>query len=170
MRLFTLIAACLLITACGHAPENLAAQGSANERLQPFTGTIGAGWKQGRSYVPVYSSLPWGNVFVDLAATVSIRNVTLARDVVIESVDYYGSDGKRLRRYVEAPSRLPAMASVEYIILMQDRAGGPGANFLIEWAIPTDGEEPLIEAVMVGQHGNAGISFTSPGRSTLRTK
>jgi hypothetical protein len=35
---------------------------------------------------------------------------------------------------------------------------------LIGWAGPAEVDEPLIEAVMVGQSGNAGISFTTSGR------
>ena len=60
------------------------------------------------------------------------------------------------------------LASVEFVIRRSDVAGGPGANFLIAWRGPAGVDEPLIEAVMVGQSGNAGISFTSAGR-TLKT-
>ena len=54
---------------------------------------------------------------------------------------------------------------MEFVVLHGDTAGGPGANFLIQWAGPAEIDEPLIEAVMIGQSGNAGISFTSTGRT-----
>ena len=50
------------------------------------------------------------------------------------------------------------------MIQRADVAGGPGANFLVQWVGQSDVDEPLIEAVMIGQSGNAGISFTSAGR------
>ena len=119
-------------------------------------------------YVPVYSSLYLGlNVkqqMVELAATVSVRNVSQAHPIVIEWVRYYDSKGKLVRDYVEKPAALPPLGSVEFVIQRADVAGGPGANFLIRWKGPSGVDEPVIEAVMLGQSGNAGISFTSAGR------
>ena len=48
--------------------------------------------------------------------------------------------------------------------MVRDSCGDPGANFLVQWAGSSYMDEPLIEAVMVGQTGTAGISFTSSGR------
>jgi hypothetical protein len=79
-------------------------------------------------------------------------------------VRYYDSVGKHVRDYVSTPSELGPLATVEFVIQQMDVAGGPGANFLVQWAGPTDIDEPLVEAVMVGQSGTAGISFTSVGR------
>jgi hypothetical protein len=101
---------------------------------------------------------------VELAATVSVRNVSAAHPIVIEWVRYYDSTGKLIRDYLEQPSSLPPLGSVEFVIQRSDTAGGPGANFLIRWKGPTAVDEPLVEAVMLGQSGNAGISFTSAGR------
>jgi hypothetical protein len=79
-------------------------------------------------------------------------------------VRYYDSTGKRVRDYLKKPSALAPLASVEFVIQRSDTTGGPGANFLIHWSGTTAVDEPLIEAVMLGQAGNAGISFTSAGR------
>lgn len=172
MRLQLLVVSCALLAGCGlgGGPKNPLEHSTAAARLKPVTAPLDASWRSGRTYVPVYSSLDWGfdNVVVDLAVTLSIRNVTLAHGLAIEAVDYYDSTGARLRSYLPQPSQLPAMASVEYVIAKRDSVGGPGANFVVDWSVPGDGEDPFIEAVMVGQHGNAGISFTSPGRSTRR--
>jgi hypothetical protein len=119
-------------------------------------------------YVPVYSSLYLGlNIkqrMVELAATVSVRNVSASHPIVIEWVRYYDSVGRLVRGYVDKPSALPPLGSVEFVIQRSDTAGGPGANFLIRWKGPPNVDEPMIEAVMLGQSGNAGISFTSAGR------
>jgi len=101
---------------------------------------------------------------VELAATVSVRNVSAAHPIVIEWVRYYDSTGKRVRDYLEKPAALPPLGSVEFVIQRSDTAGGPGANFLIHWNGPAGVDDPLIEAVMLGQSGSAGISFTSAGR------
>jgi hypothetical protein len=142
-------------------------QSSAAERLQPV-GTESSGMSPGATvYVPVYSSLSLGlerRQTVELTATVSVRNVSAVHPIVIEWVRYYDSTGKLVRQYLEQPASLPALGSVEFVVQRSDTAGGPGANFLIQWKGPTAVDEPLIEAVMLGQAGNAGISFTSAGR------
>jgi hypothetical protein len=141
---------------------------TAGERLQPLA-TVSTALTPGATvYVPVYSSLPLGlnkQQTVGLAATVSVRNVSAIHPIVIEWVRYYDSTGKRIRDYVEKPSALPPLGSVEFVIQRSDAAGGPGANFLIRWKGPANVDEPFVEAVMVGQSGNVGISFTSPGRA-----
>ncbi len=101
---------------------------------------------------------------MQLAATVSIRNVSLRFPLVLESVRYYDSAGKQVRDYLSTPSELGSLATVEFVIQQRDTTGGPGANFLVRWAGSPYMDEPLIEAVMVGQTGNVGISFTSSGR------
>lgn len=141
---------------------------SAAERLQPAPAVSTALTPGATVYVPVYSSLYLGlNIkqrMVELAATVSVRNVSASHPIVIEWVRYYDSAGKLIRDYVDKPSALPPLGSVEFVIQRSDTAGGPGANFLIRWKGPPNVNEPIIEAVMLGQSGNAGISFASTGR------
>jgi hypothetical protein len=142
---------------------------TASERLQPVATAQGSLSSGATVYVPVYSSMYLGvshrEQTVDLAATVSVRNVSPTHPITLEWVRYYDSFGKRLKDYLDKPSSLPPLGSVEFVIQRADTAGGPGANFLIRWQAPTSVDGPLIEAVMLGQSGNAGISFTSPGRA-----
>jgi hypothetical protein len=84
---------------------------------------------------------------------------------VVHSAKYYDSDGKQIRDFVTAPSELGPLATADFVIPRLDTRGGPGANFLVEWSSASDVDEPVIEAVMVGQNGNAGISFTGLGRA-----
>ena len=65
-------------------------------------------------YVPVYS-----HVFhtdkerpFDLTATLSIRSADFAHPIKIVSVDYYDSNGKRLKSYLDKPVKLAPMASI----------------------------------------------------------
>lgn len=168
LLLFAVFGAGLLLGSRDAAP-NRPVERSASERLRPVSSPP-AGNAAGRTvYVPVYSSIYLGlnikKTMVDLAATVSVRNVSARHPLVLEVVRYYDSAGKPVRDYIKEPSELPSLATVEFVIQRADATGGPGANFLIQWTGPSGIDEPLIEAVMVGQSGNAGISFTSPGRN-----
>ncbi len=117
--------------------------------------------------MPVYSSIYTGlnEKTVELAATVSVRNVSGSLPLVLQSVRYFDSEGRKLRDYVSRPSVLGPRATVEFVIQEQDREGGPGASFEIEWEGAEVIDDPLVEAVMVGRVGTAGVSFTSPGRT-----
>jgi hypothetical protein len=142
--------------------------GSAAERLQPVTSAPANGVVRRMVYVPIYSSLYLGrdikHDMVQLAATLSVRNISPRYPVVIESVRYYDSQGRLVKDHLAKPAALAALASVEFVVSEADRSGGPGANFLVKWSGPPGVDEPLIEAVMLGRSANAGISFTSAGR------
>src|SRR5688572_28675144 len=79
-----LLVVLLLAHGC-RTSENSASHGSASARLKPITNS----GQLGRTevvYVPVYSSIHWGidrtNDLVDLAITLSIRNVSQRYPVV----------------------------------------------------------------------------------------
>lgn len=144
-------------------------RGSAAERLQPATAAH-ADLEHGSTvYVPIYSSVYSGLTrrpsMVELAATLSVRNVSSGHSILLEWVRYYDSKGQLLRDHIDAPSVLPPLSSVEFVIPRADTTGGPGASFLVHWKGPPGVDEPVIEAVMLGQDGNGAISFTSQGRT-----
>lgn len=161
-----MVLACTACTRPQAAPEQ---EGSAATHLRPSSGPLTGDHVRRTVYVPVYSSIYLGHDInkktVELSATVSVRNTSAQERLVLNAVRYYDSAGKLLREYINGPSELAPLASVEFVIRNQDAAGGPGANFLIEWAGASGITEPVMEAVMLGQSGNAGISFTSPGRT-----
>jgi hypothetical protein len=142
---------------------------TVDERLGPALTVPSQAATGGTIYAPVYSTLHLGVAnrasTVDLAATVSVRNVSAAHPITLDWVRYYDSLGKQVRDYLEKASALPPMGSVEFVIQRSDAAGGPGANFLIRWHAGAPVDEPLIETIMLGQSGNAGISFSSRGRT-----
>jgi hypothetical protein len=164
-------AACLaglLLVACGGTPRPPRATDDSVRLKVPAEPVSGVSARR-TIYVPVYSSIYHGlrirSDQVELSATVSIRNVSTRFPLVLTSVRYYDSHGQRLRSYLEEPRTLDPLASVEYVIDRADNAGGPGASFLVQWTGPAEIDEPLVEAVMIGQAANAGISFTSRGRT-----
>lgn len=117
-------------------------------------------------YVPIYSSIYWGHEaqLTDLTAVMSIRNVDEAHSLIVTSVEYYDSDGDRVRQYLEGPARLGPLMTADFVIAREDVTGGAGANFLVKWGVEESGPDPLIQAVMLGQIGSASISFLTEGR------
>lgn len=117
-------------------------------------------------YVPVYSHIYSGDrerPFY-LAATLSIRNTDRSHGIFIKAVDYYDSEGKFLKHYLEQPVSLDAMATLRYVVPESDKSGGSGAKFIIQWRSEHPVAEPLIESVMISTKTQQGISFTSRGR------
>jgi hypothetical protein len=87
--------------------------------------------------------------------------VSAQHPVILNFVRYYDSGGKLVREYLKEPAELGPLATVEFVTQRRDTASGPGANFLVQWVGQADVDEPLIEAIMIGKSGDAGISFTS---------
>lgn len=116
-------------------------------------------------YVPAYSHIYTGNREqpVLLTVTLSIRNIDANHPITISVVDYYESQGKFLRKFLEKPVTLAPFASTRYIIPQKDKTGGSGANFVVEWRAERPVNQPMIESVMIGAEAN-GISFTSRGQ------
>jgi hypothetical protein len=117
-------------------------------------------------YVPIYSHIYSGNREQPfyLAATLSIRNTDREHAITITAVDYYDSQGKFLKHYLEKPLVLGAMATRRYVVPESDKSGGSGAKFIVIWQSDHPVAEPLIESVMISTKTQQGISFTSRGR------
>jgi hypothetical protein len=117
-------------------------------------------------YVPVYSHIYSGDrerPFY-LAVTLSLRNTDPRHSIHLSRVDYYDTDGKLLRHYLEAPVTLGPLASMRYVIGEGDKAGGSGANFIVAWQADQPVVAPVVESVMIGTYTQKGISFTSRAR------
>jgi hypothetical protein len=117
-------------------------------------------------YVPVYSHVYTGNraLQVNLATTLSIRNTDQTNSITITGADYYGSQGKLLRRMLAKPFSLGPMASTSIFIEEKDTSGGFGASFLVRWHSARPVSAPIIECLMIGAYSGLGISFVSPGQ------
>ena len=117
-------------------------------------------------YVPAYSHIYSGNrekPFL-LAVTVSIRNIDPKNPISITSINYYETQGKLLKIYLEKPAVLAPLGSLRYIVPEGDKTGGSGANFIVEWRSDKPVNPPIVESVMIGTQSQQGISFTSRGQ------
>jgi hypothetical protein len=117
-------------------------------------------------YVPLYSHVftGEGNRRMLLSGTLSIRNTDSKRTLTIAAVDYYDTEGKLVRGYLEEPLKLNPLGSTQFFVRGSDVSGGSGANFLVEWVADEPVYAPVIEAVMVGREGTGITSFVRPGQ------
>jgi len=117
-------------------------------------------------YVPVYSEVYDfdQNRTFQLTATLSLRNTDLSHPIVIETIDFYNSDGEKISSYLEQPIQLAPLASFEVVVAKDDHFGGAGANFIVEWRAATVVTEPITEAIMISTVSQQGMSFVSAGR------
>jgi hypothetical protein len=122
-------------------------------------------------YVPAYSHIYSGNrerPFL-LTVTVSIRNIDPKNSISVTAVDYYETQGRLLQRFLDTTTTLKPLESIRYVIPEKDKAGGSGANFIVEWTAETLVNPPIVETVMIGAQSQQGISFTSRGRVIVET-
>ncbi|MEL6253197.1 MAG: DUF3124 domain-containing protein [Bacteroidota bacterium] len=122
-------------------------------------------------YVPIYSDIysETKDVRFKLTATLSLRNTSLQDSVYIEDIDYYDSQGNKVRSYIDKNLLLGPMQSIEYVVEEDDTVGGTGANFIINWGANTAGLKPVFQGVMISTHGQQGISFTTEGVSVSQS-
>lgn len=118
-------------------------------------------------YVPIYSDL-----YIDaqnqnhlLSATLSIRNSSFQDSLFISKIDYYNTNGKLVKKFINNSISLPPMATVNYVIEKEDNSGGAGANFIVELQAKKSSVKPIIQAVMIGQYSNKAFSFAVDGYS-----
>jgi hypothetical protein len=118
-------------------------------------------------YVPVYSHIYFGDKETPyyLAVTVSIRNIDQTNPVTITEVNYYDTDGRLIKKYLEKPLQLGTNASTRFVIKESDDKGGSGANFVVAWRSDRPVNAPIIESIMIGTRNQQGISFTSRGQA-----
>ncbi len=117
-------------------------------------------------YVPAYS-----HIFISnreqrflLTVTLSIRNIDTRHPITITSVDYYDTQGRLIKKYLNHTVNLNVLQSIHYIVPQKDDKGGAGANFLVGWKSSVPVNPPIVESVMIGAEGQQGISFTSRGQ------
>lgn len=124
-------------------------------------------WSLGQVvYVPVYSSiyLEHQNKLLHLTATLSIRNTSNTESIIISKVEYYDTNGKLIKNFIDGNYVLGKMATKDFVIPTLDLKGGTGANFIVEWKSINKVSLPIMETVMLGAEGTLGFSFTSRGQ------
>ena len=123
----------------------------------------------GSTYLSVYSEIYSYSpeTTFPLTATVSIHNTSQADSIFITKADYYNTHGELIRTYIDKPIFVKPMESLQIVINETDGSGGTGANFVFDWLIRNESNEPFFEAVMISTSGQQGMSFTTKG---IRTK
>ena len=119
----------------------------------------------GSTYIPVYSQIYQLHEkrTYDLTVTASFRNVSPSDTVYILKADYYNTTGQIIKSYLKKPIFLRPLETIEIVISENDRNGGTGGNFIIDWAAQNELQIPLFEAIMISTKGQQGLSFSSRG-------
>ena len=117
-------------------------------------------------YVPIYSDIYQRSRAEStlLTATLSIRNTSEYDSIFVSRVDYFNTQGQKVKEYLNSPIYLTPMETIDYVIEERDTIGGSGANFILEW----HGKphlSPIFQAVMIGGLGNKLFSFTTEGKT-----
>ena len=164
---YTTLIGLLILVACGNPDPNLDKTGEDELKALEIETTIEEEEIKFQEiiYVPIYSDIyaDQQNQSVLLAATLSIRNTSYKDSLFISKIDYFDTEGNMVRQYIDNVISIPPMATVNYVVDKNDDTGGPGANFIVELNAKTTNVEPIIQAVMIGQTGNKGFSFTTEG-------
>lgn len=124
-------------------------------------------------YVPVYSDIYHrdGTRRFILTTTISIRNTSLADSAYILKATYYDSYGKVLSEYIDSTILLTPLESIEFVVDENEKVGGAGANFIIDWGSRIYSDQIMIQTVNIGTEGQQGLSFTSDAKViSSRTK
>ena len=117
-------------------------------------------------YVPAYSHVYLTeSQTAALGITLSIRNIDSKQKLYITQVEYYDTQGKLTDTLNSGLFALEPMATASYVIAQHDMRGGVGANFIVRWAGEKQIHPPITEAVMVGNVGTKGYSFSSRGEN-----
>jgi len=138
----------------------------------PSQGQEGVSLLRGQTvYVPVYSHIYIGDKETPfyLAVTVSIRNTDQANPINITDVNYYDTNGRLIKKYLDKPVQLGANGSTRFVVKESDDQGGSGANFIVKWNTDKQVNAPIVESVMIGTRSQQGISFTSRGQAIAET-
>ena len=124
---------------------------------------------RGTSYLAVYSHV-YSNTehrTHDLTVTVSMRNTNRSDTIYIDKAEYFDTQGKSIRTYFDKTIFVAPMETVEIVIDERDDAGGSGANFLFNWRIHSEENEPLFDGVMISTSGQQGLSFATKGHRII---
>ena len=121
-------------------------------------------YKTKKVYVPVYSDIyqRTRNERTLLTSTLSIHNTSETDTLYISRIDYYNTEGKFVRKYLESTIFLNTFETLEYVVDEEDKTGGSGANFVIEW-YGNEKLNPIFQGIMLGGLGNKSFSFTTEG-------
>lgn len=164
-HIISLIIIGLLLNSCDSKKETSSIN-PENWKKRTINYNLSDSLKSGTTYLSVYSHIYsiTEHVTHDLTATISMRNTNRFDTVFIQKADYYNSKGELIRTYFNKSIFVAPLETVEIVIDQGDKEGGSGANFIFEWKIKQNLNDPFFESVMISTSGQQGISFTTQGR------
>ena len=134
------------------------------KRIIPYS--LSDSLTHGTTYLSVYSQIysQGEHRTFNLTVTVSMRNTSRQDTLYIDKAEYFDTHGNSIRTYFDQTIFIAPMETVEIIIDETDQIGGTGANFIFDWQIKPNTNEPLFEGVMISTYGQQGLSFTTQGK------
>lgn len=124
------------------------------------------------SYVPAYSHVYTAEGDpVNMAITLSLRNVDTNSTLNILEVAYHDTKGKLIRRYLKEGYALSPLETKEIFVTESDVEGGSGANFVIIFSNQKMSLPPIFETIMsMDSTGREAYTFSSRGVHYLISK
>lgn len=162
--LFLLLA--VVLPSCNNGAKSPKPVVPTAEQFHPLTDTH-TRMVHGQSvYVPIYSSIynRYEGSLLHMTGILSIRNISPKSEIIISQVDYYDTNGKLIKKFINNPFSLGKMSSKDFVIPESDLSGGTGANFVVKWESEHYVAIPIIESVMIGDLGTKGFAFSSRGK------
>ncbi len=175
MKPLTFLLSVLLLTGCDMAEKKAITGKKRSHPSHVYTyvdvDTIRLRYYE-TDYLPVYSDIYHqdGTKRFPITATVSIRNTSLSDSAYVLSATYHDSFGTLIRSYLDSTLLLSPMESIEFVVEEGEKAGGAGANFIIDWAATIYSDQLLIQSIMIGTYGQQGISFLTDSKIIKSTK
>ena len=116
-------------------------------------------------FIPVYSSIyhQQDRTF-ELTSTLSIHNSDPNNPITILKINYYNTDGKLIRKFLEAKLTLKPLQTKQFVIEESDKTGGTAAKFIVQWVAENRVIKPVIESIMISTASQQGISFKSESK------
>ena len=160
----------LLVLSC-EEPKPLSSVDPVNWDKRTVKSTLSDSLETGSTFLSIYSQiyLRTENDQADLTATISLHNPNREAQVYVDKAVYYNTYGEPIRVYFDKTIFIKPMETVQIVIDGVDKEGGTGANFIFDWKIQPDTNEPIIEAIMISTYGQQGISFVTTGKKLLRS-
>ena len=122
-------------------------------------------------YLPIYSHVWHGEVDRKgqptkslVSVLVSVRNTDISKPIQLLSAQYYDTDGRKIKEYVDPPRTIGPMGTYELFVPRSDDTGGSGANFVIAWKSDAAVNAPVVEAVHINLPAGRSIAFITSAR------
>lgn len=167
----TILAIILSITFISCEKENIPLDFEKATKLDQFyiENELPDSLLNGKTYLPIYSEIYSKNMNGRYltTATVSMRNIDPKDTIYIRNIEYFDTQGNKIRTYIKKPIYLKPMETKEIVIDYLDKEGGTGANFIFDWSCKNTSNKPFFQAVMVTITGTFGLSFTTEGKEII---